>query len=307
MSLFVAPLHTLPVSRDSSIDDIVSVFFASSSIKASDIVQVKFSRNGNSVSIELQDIGAAQNASNLIKERFSDSLITKVSDIPRTAPASICNPVQYDDARVPPGFLVFPEYLTESEETDLLDEIDCQEWDTTIKRRVQHYGFRFQYSKLNVDKDTPIREFPPLCQAIQNRSELNSYGFNQLTINEYVPGVGIASHCDTHSAFTDTIAVVSLGSPITMDFVSACNSKRVSVRIPPRSLFLMTGESRYGWRHGIASRKTDVECSGDVVNRGRRVSLTFRQCIDGECSCLFPSLCNSQGSDTLRPRRMQVG
>jgi alkylated DNA repair protein alkB family protein 8 len=177
----------------------------------------------------------------------------------------------------------------------------------TIRRRVQHYGFQFKYSELNVG-DSAVTDFPPIVKdMILSHDELKRFDFNQLTINEYVSGIGIASHCDTHSAFTDTIAVVSLLNPIVMDFVSHDNAKKVSVIIPPRSLMLMSGESRYGWRHAIASRKTDLSLDGTPAARERRVSLTFRRIQKCTCECPFASLCDSQGADFLRPRRMQSG
>ena len=38
------------------------------------------------------------------------------------------------------------------------------------------------------------------------------YEPDQVTVNEYLPGQGIAPHVDTHSAFEDGIASLSLGS-----------------------------------------------------------------------------------------------
>jgi hypothetical protein len=50
----------------------------------------------------------------------------------------------------------------------------------------------------------------------------------------------------------------------------------VSIPLPPRTLLIMTGESRYKWIHGISYRKTD-EIHGKVYERSRRVSLTIRK------------------------------
>jgi hypothetical protein len=59
--------------------------------------------------------------------------------------------------------------------------------------------------------------------------------------------------------------------------------------LPPRSLLLMNGDSRYEWTHGIAPRKMD-KVNGVVIPRGRRLSLTLRRVLfDGEvCNCTVP-------------------
>jgi len=43
----------------------------------------------------------------------------------------------------------------------------------------------------------------------------------------------------------------------------------------PRTLIALTGDSRYIWRHAIASRKKDLH-KGKLIPRRRRVSLTLR-------------------------------
>ena len=231
------------------------------------------------------------------------------------SPHAIGIPVRWDDPSVPSGLVVVPDWIDEETEILLTAEIDANEWISKIKRRVQHYGFVFEYSSLNV-RDAEPTPFPAACKSLLRRLEIHQ--FDQLTINEYLPGVGIASHCDTHSAFSSVIASVSLLAAITMDFVphekgitgsdSFCNSRRISVVIPRRSLVLLTGESRYGWRHSIASRKTDRGAiTGEIRERKRRISLTFRKCVSSACKCEFPSLCDSQGADLSRPRRIENG
>lgn len=304
MSLFIAPLFRTGISASSEKAEIAAKFFPPNlhSIE----FEVVFTRNSNAMTLEFSDLDTASKVQTFIKQTFRTTLAAKVKPLPASAP-SIPLPVRYDDPLVPKGLVVIPEYVSVAEEEALITAIDSEAWDTTIRRRVQHYGFQFEYSKLTVDTERPVKPFPPKCDELTHRSELSDHGFNQLTINEYVPGIGIASHCDTHSSFTDIIAVVSLGGPINMDFVSDCGSKKVSVEIPNRSLYIMSGDSRYGWRHGVASRKTDRDVEGYLRSRGRRISLTWRNCVEKSCYCGFPSLCNSQGADVSRPRRMTQG
>lgn len=118
---------------------------------------------------------------------------------------------------------------------------------------------------------------------------------DQLTVNEYLPGAGIRRHVDTHSAFTDGIAVVSLGSGIVMEFRHPVHSDdHKLVYLAPRSLLVIRDESRYVYLHYIPMRKKD-RVGGRTVVRGRRVSLTFRRVLpDMQCACRFPDFCDTQ-------------
>lgn len=66
--------------------------------------------------------------------------------------------------------------------------------------------------------------------------------------------------------------------------------------LPPRSLLLMTGPSRYGYTHGIKSRKTDI-INGEMVHRQGRYSITMRTIRRGDeigCNCMFPGVCDAR-------------
>ena len=52
---------------------------------------------------------------------------------------------------------------------------------------------------------------------VQTRIQIQST-VDQLTVNEYQPGIGISSHVDAHSAFEDGIAAVTLGAGVVMEF-----------------------------------------------------------------------------------------
>eukprot|EP01102_Stenamoeba_stenopodia_P014746 TRINITY_DN4938_c0_g2_i1.p1 TRINITY_DN4938_c0_g2~~TRINITY_DN4938_c0_g2_i1.p1 ORF type:complete len:190 (+),score=31.04 TRINITY_DN4938_c0_g2_i1:625-1194(+) len=134
--------------------------------------------------------------------------------------------------------------------------------------------------------------------------------FNQITVNEYLPGQGIASHVDTHSAFEDAILSLSLCGSLVMDFAKieprrqddSCSKKSDTLAkqlvLSRRSLLVMKGESRYQWTHGIAYRKTD-KVNGVIVPRTRRVSLTIRRIRTSPCDCKYKHCCDSQSSLSL--------
>ncbi|KAK3377617.1 hypothetical protein B0H63DRAFT_221266 [Podospora didyma] len=66
--------------------------------------------------------------------------------------------------------------------------------------------------------------------------------------------------------------------------------------LPRRSLLLMMGPSRYGYTHGIKSRKTDI-INGEPVLREGRYSITMRTVRLGDaigCTCNFPGVCDAR-------------
>eukprot|EP00397_Hematodinium_sp_SG-2012_P057962 GEMP01072940.1.p1 GENE.GEMP01072940.1~~GEMP01072940.1.p1 ORF type:complete len:306 (+),score=48.21 GEMP01072940.1:117-1034(+) len=187
-----------------------------------------------------------------------------------------------------PGLEVTLEAVSPDDEAALVAFVDSNPWEEKVKRRVQHYGHEFDYvTKLNGDIKTPM---PDLFRRIVPN-------FEQCTVNEYLPGVGIASHVDTHSCFDDTLLVISLAAPITMDF--ATDDSKQSFYVPRRSKMVFAGAARFQYLHGIASRTTDV-VDGRLMDRQRRISLTFRNLRrpgpDGkiECRCRWPERCDTQ-------------
>jgi len=180
-----------------------------------------------------------------------------------------------------PGLQYVENYFTTQEQEALIATIDKQEWLGDLKRRVQHYGFKYDYKARKIDLGMRIGALPDWAKAIADR--LYSEGYfdvvpDQLIINEYLPGQGITPHIDCEPCFEDTIVSISLGSSCVMDFTNKETGDKIPVLLTPRSMVVLKGESRYGWMHGIAARKTD-KFEGNAYQRGRRISLTFRKTI----------------------------
>lgn len=165
------------------------------------------------------------------------------------------------------GLVVQPSFITPEEETALLAHIDGSEWNTSLKRRTQHYGYTYDYKEKDAAK--PATPIPEWCTSIIDRLSLRP---DQLIINEYLPGQGIAPHIDSTASFADGIVSISLGSNIYMDFIHRDTGEKREEMLPRCSMLSLHGCARYEWKHGIASRKSD-----HGVKRKRRVSLTFRK------------------------------
>jgi alkylated DNA repair dioxygenase AlkB len=179
------------------------------------------------------------------------------------------------------GLRCIPDFISEFDEAELIRTIDNQPWITDLKRRVQHYGYRYNYKARNIHEETALGPLPAWLSAYSH--ELHAQQIfptipDQVIINEYTPGQGISAHIDCVPCFTETIASLSLGSPCIMEFTHDESGRNIPVWLEPRSLIVLSGDARYHWRHAIPARKSDT-VAGNIIPRGRRLSLTFRKVI----------------------------
>ncbi|MCP4439711.1 MAG: alpha-ketoglutarate-dependent dioxygenase AlkB [Aureispira sp.] len=180
------------------------------------------------------------------------------------------------------GLQYIPDFITNQEQKKMLQSIDHATWLDDLKRRVQHYGYKYDYRKRNIDRSMRIGSLPKWSSFIINRLlEKGIIDFNpdQLIINEYEPGQGILAHIDCEPCFEQTILSLTLNSACLMHFINkADNTRKEELYLAPKSLLIMSDEARYQWKHGIVGRKTD-KIEGQRIPRQRRVSLTFRKVI----------------------------
>jgi alkylated DNA repair dioxygenase AlkB len=174
-----------------------------------------------------------------------------------------------------PGLSLTKEFITLDEEQELINRLDKESWNTSLSRRTQHYGYEYSYTDKDAKKTAP--PIPEYCDYLIDRlleQNILKERPDQMIVNEYKPGQGIAPHVDNVKYFTDGIASVSLGSDVMMDFinVSTPSLKKEGV-LNKRSVLSMHGIARYKWKHGIAQRTKDPVCG----KRTRRISLTFRK------------------------------
>lgn len=182
------------------------------------------------------------------------------------------------------GLLYVPAYIPAHEQRDILTAIDSSAWLLDLRRRVQHYGYRYDYSARRVNTDMYLGVLPLWAQALSERLFNDGYfaGIpDQAIVNEYQPGQGITPHIDCEPCFGPSVASISLGSSAVMHFVHRKTSERVDILLEVGSLILLQGDARYEWKHSISARKADRIARG-LVHRARRVSVTFRTVILSE-------------------------
>lgn len=193
---------------------------------------------------------------------------------------------------LPPGLIYESEFISKEDASDLLSRIDDahDQWLNDLSRRVQHYGYKYDYTARRIDESMRLGPLPIWLNELGN--EINSFliqetefnnhqPFDQAIINEYLPGQGISAHIDCEPCFGPVIATLSLGSAAEMQFDHMLNNERKNILLEERSLAVLTNEARHDWQHSIASRKSDppVQAYGQRVSRKRRVSITYRTVI----------------------------
>jgi alkylated DNA repair dioxygenase AlkB len=175
------------------------------------------------------------------------------------------------------GLVYLPQFLPTEEQVRVLAEIDRAPWLSDLRRRVQHYGYKYDYRARSINHSMRVGPLPPFAVEVVQR--LMSCGLitefpDQAIVNEYQPGQGIGAHVDCETCFQSTIVTVSLGSSCEMDFVSLESREIRSTLLEPGSALVLRDAGRYRWMHRIMARTSD-----HGVPRGRRVSLTYRNVI----------------------------
>lgn len=181
-------------------------------------------------------------------------------------------PLTVDAGDVPeiPGLSYIPDYLSDADEERLVHAIDRMPWNTEWRRRRQPYGGAY-------GKGDSVPPIPPWGRRLADRllaDKITSTPFDQMLVNEYLPGQGIALHRD-YEPYGRTVVSLSLLSPCVMEFRHLETGRTKRLLLERRSLLVLSDAARYDWQHGIAARKRD-NWQGIVFERRRRLSITFR-------------------------------
>jgi alkylated DNA repair dioxygenase AlkB len=168
--------------------------------------------------------------------------------------------------RFVPGLSLIKNFVTDTEASTLLDQLNNQEWSDILKRRVQHYGHTYKYRNSSSDKfvkSKPVPDFLDVAGQLLVQEELFDEKPDQVIINEYTPGQKISAHTDDINIFGPQIASLSLGCDATMFF--SYKGTKISVFLPKNSLAILEDDARYKWKHELKP-----------ITGGTRVSVTFR-------------------------------
>lgn len=179
------------------------------------------------------------------------------------------------------GLIYIPDFISLEESLKLINYIENQLWSSELNRRVQHYGYRYDYKTRKLDVSSEVLEIEqPFIGLLDTLTyELRPLGLkarpNQIIVNEYEIGQGIAWHIDSEKSFDDNIFIISLLSDCVMKLEHKNTKEQLEVLLRKNSLLCLTKESRYDWKHTIPNTKS-FEFKGEKFIRARRLSLTCR-------------------------------
>lgn len=168
------------------------------------------------------------------------------------------------------GLKYVPNFLCHYDWASLLDLIYTWDWCLDLKRRTQHYGYKYDYRHRSINESMKVGPIPEVLCHLNDKmisDGLLDVKFDQVIINEYKAGQSITPHIDCTPCFEDTICTLSLGSEYVMDFMNWKTKEKFKLLLEVGSLLILSGEARYDWTHGLKPQKGD------------RVSVTFRKVI----------------------------
>ena len=179
------------------------------------------------------------------------------------------------------GFYYVENFLTDDEHEKLLKDVrqsnDFKNVGMSFRsRKALHYGYEYSYNGTAIKKlkeDIPLLyknlvDLERINTAIGNN--LLKQKMEQLIINEYLPGQGIGPHTDHVKFFGPIIICITIGSGCEIEFRNKTGDEKI-IYVKPKSIYIMSGESRYSWTHAIKPKKDD-----NGIERSTRYSLTFR-------------------------------
>lgn len=96
-----------------------------------------------------------------------------------------------DNIQIIKGLEYHSNFISNIEQKELLHIIDNQLWLDDLKRRVQHYGYKYDYKRRSIDKSMHLGEIPLWCKTISQKMIDNGiidFMPDQVIVNEYLPG-----------------------------------------------------------------------------------------------------------------------
>jgi alkylated DNA repair dioxygenase AlkB len=176
----------------------------------------------------------------------------------------------FGDALIP-GLRTIEDLVSPAEEQELIARLSdvpltpFQYRGFSGRRLTRSFGWHYDFRDGSFTEAEPVPAWLlPLRHRAAAWAGLESNELQQALLTRYDPGAGIGWHKDR--PVFDHVIGVSLGAPATMAFRrrTASGFRRHRVPLPARSAYLLTGEVRHEWEHGIASHDA------------RRFSVTFR-------------------------------
>ncbi|KAI9341127.1 hypothetical protein BDR26DRAFT_330964 [Obelidium mucronatum] len=204
------------------------------------------------------------------------------------------------------GLWYLPNCLTALQETQILNTIQETPYESlSIRRRLQFHGEVYYHTTHDVSTLQPnapaINPLEKVQWLIDHVLSTTRHLYDpeisptQLLVNEYIGSTGLSCHLEDPDAFGHYIYTISLVNPVWMDLKPILNNHEenatdlqtpMRILLEPRSVLILSGDSRYKWMHGITKTKSVQlpESTEKPILRDanyRRISLTLRYLKDG--------------------------
>ena len=167
--------------------------------------------------------------------------------------------------RVPKGFRLLPGYVSVDQQAAIMADIhSAVPWTTCSP------GHRSETYL------TGLKTLPLWAAGIGER--MVSEGIfpappDYLHLIWYDSGCGIEPHIDLKDVFSDVVAGLTLGSTRVMELTR--RGRLVSVLLRPGDLYVLSGNARYKWKHGVPHQTVD-HFRGEAYNRTDCFSVSWR-------------------------------
>lgn len=184
------------------------------------------------------------------------------------------------------GLTLFTDIFTQEYEDKIFEHIDKKEWNTTISRQTQHYGYNYPYkgSKRLLSADNSdidgLYKFDGIIKELRDIIiEKFDYFCDQGIVNKYDSKTSIGAHTDNENLFDDKIFGFSILGPTIMRFKHISGDKKfIDVLLPRRSLIIMSGDARYMYTHEINKLPKRFITKNNIdEDKYCRISITFRK------------------------------
>jgi alkylated DNA repair protein (DNA oxidative demethylase) len=159
----------------------------------------------------------------------------------------------------PKGLHLYYDFISARDETNLLEKLKHLHWKqvemfgVVAKRKVVHYGMDYHYDARAVRPTTDAPDFlNPFVEKVAKILKAEADDVAEILITQYPKGSGIGWHRDA-AVFGDAVAGISLLSGCVMKFRKKTGTgfNTVPIALPPRSLYIISGEARWIWEHSI--------------------------------------------------------
>jgi alkylated DNA repair dioxygenase AlkB len=164
-------------------------------------------------------------------------------------------------APLPDGFAYAPDFLSATQEQELLEAIRALPFEQAhyrqwrARRRIVSFGGRYDFARNELLSAPPIPAFLlPLRAQVAQWAALSPQAIEHAMIAEYRPGTPLGWHRDVPSF--EAIAGISLHGRARLRFrpwppAQGGRAAR-AINLEPRSAYAMRGAARWGWQHAVS-------------------------------------------------------